>query len=82
MEDLLKEARMLAEGGVKELILVAQETTLYGTDLYGEKKLPALLHELCKIEELSWIRILYCYPEELTDGEFIFKRKWNSFVWM
>ena len=67
MEDLLKEARMLAEGGVKELILVAQETTLYGTDLYGEKKLPALLHELCKIEELSWIRILYCYPEEITD---------------
>ncbi len=67
MEDLLKEARLLAEGGVKELILVAQETTLYGTDLYGEKKLPALLHELCKIEELSWIRILYCYPEEITD---------------
>ena len=67
MEDLLKEARDLAEGGVKELILVAQETTLYGMDLYGEKRLPALLKELCKIEGLSWIRILYCYPEEITD---------------
>ncbi len=67
MEDLLKEARELAEGGVKELILVAQETTLYGKDLYGEKCLPKLLKELCKIRELSWIRILYCYPEEITD---------------
>lgn len=67
MEDLLKEARELVNGGVKELILVAQETTLYGTDLYGEKALPKLLGELCKIEELKWIRILYCYPEEITE---------------
>ena len=67
MEELLKEAKQLAEGGVKELILVAQETTLYGVDLYGEKRLPRLLQELCKIEELSWIRLLYCYPEEITD---------------
>lgn len=67
MEDLLKEARELAEGGVKELILVAQETTLYGIDLYGEKALPKLLKELCRIEELEWIRILYCYPEEITE---------------
>ena len=70
MDELLKEARELAEGGVRELILVAQETTLYGVDLYGEKRLPALLRELCKIEELKWIRILYCYPEEIT-GELI-----------
>lgn len=67
MEKLLAEAAFLADKGVKELILVAQETTLYGTDLYGEKKLPALLHELCRIEGLKWIRILYCYPEEITD---------------
>lgn len=67
MESLLAEAKILAESGVKELILVAQETTLYGTDLYGEKRLPQLLRELAKIEELQWIRILYCYPEEITD---------------
>ena len=67
MEKLLVEASQLAQKGVKELILVAQETTLYGTDLYGEKKLPALLQELCRIEGLEWIRILYCYPEEITD---------------
>ena len=67
MEHLLKEAQDLAEGGVKELILVAQETTMYGTDLYGEKRLPQLLRELCKINGLRWIRILYCYPEEITD---------------
>lgn len=67
MESLLEEAKALAEGGVKELILVAQETTLYGTDLYGEKKLPQLLRDLAKIEELQWIRLLYCYPEEITD---------------
>ena len=67
MEKLLAEASQLAQKGVKELILVAQETTLYGTDLYGEKKLPALLQELCRIEGLEWIRILYCYPEEITD---------------
>lgn len=67
MEELLEEASMLALNGVKELILVAQETTLYGTDLYGEKKLPELLRKLCKISGLEWIRILYCYPEEITE---------------
>lgn len=67
MERLIQEATSLAEQGVKELILVAQETTLYGKDLYGEKSLPRLLKELCKISGLRWIRILYCYPEEITD---------------
>ena len=67
METLLAEAKTLAEGGVRELILVAQETTLYGMDLYGEKTLPKLLEKLSEIEELKWIRILYCYPEEITD---------------
>lgn len=67
MERLLKEAGELAEQGAKELILVAQETTLYGKDIYGEKKLPALLRGLCKIKGLRWIRLLYCYPEEITD---------------
>lgn len=67
MEKLLEEARGLVSEGVKELILVAQETTLYGVDLYGKKMLPELLRELCRIEELHWIRILYCYPEEITE---------------
>ena len=67
MEELVKEARELAEGGVRELILVAQETTLYGMDLYGEKRLPALLKELAEIPGIHWIRMLYCYPEEITD---------------
>lgn len=67
MERLVKEAEELAEQGVKELILVAQETTLYGKDIYGEKKLPELLRKLCRIPGLRWIRILYCYPEEITD---------------
>ena len=67
MELLIKEAQMLADAGITELLLVAQETTLYGTDLYGEKKLPELLHKLCRIEGFKWIRILYCYPEEITD---------------
>ena len=67
MEDLLEEAAYLAEQGVKELILVAQETTLYGKDLYGEKMLPKLLENLCKIDGIAWIRILYCYPEEITE---------------
>lgn len=66
MEKLLSEARQLVQGGVRELILVAQETTLYGVDLYGKKSLPRLLKELCRIEELEWIRLLYCYPEEIT----------------
>lgn len=66
MENLIAQARHLAESGVKELILVAQETTLYGTDLYGEKRLPELLERLSDVEEVCWIRILYCYPEEIT----------------
>ena len=67
MEQLLKEAKELAEGGVKELILVAQETTVYGKDIYGKKSLHVLLKELCKIKGIRWIRILYCYPEEIYD---------------
>ncbi len=67
MERLLEEARHLAGQGVKELILVAQETTLYGVDLYGEKALPRLLRELCGIPGIQWIRIQYCYPEEITE---------------
>lgn len=66
MEQLIDEARQLAEGGVKELILVAQETTLYGKDLYGEKSLPKLLKGLGAIPGIRWIRIQYCYPEEIT----------------
>ena len=65
MEQLLSQAAYLAEQGVKELILVAQETTVYGKDLYGEKSLHKLLKELCKIQGIQWIRILYCYPEEI-----------------
>lgn len=66
MEDLLEQAEKLAESGVKELILVAQETTMYGVDLYGRKRLPELLDELAKIDGIEWIRLLYCYPEEIT----------------
>lgn len=65
MEDLVEQARKLVQNGVRELILVAQETTLYGTDLYGEKSLHKLLEALCRIEDLHWIRILYAYPEEI-----------------
>ena len=68
MEQLLKQARELVEGGVRELILVAQETTLYGTDLYGKKMLPELIRQLAALEDLHWIRILYCYPEEIDDA--------------
>ncbi len=67
MERLLKEAQELAEQGVKELILVAQETTVYGKDVYGEKSLHLLLRKLCEIRSLRWIRVLYCYPEEIYD---------------
>lgn len=67
MESLVEEAGRLAQQGVKELILVAQETTLYGMDLYGKKMLPELLRELCRISGIYWIRILYCYPEEIDD---------------
>lgn len=67
MEDILDEAKALCEKGVKELIIVAQDTTKYGEDLYGEYRLPALLGELSKIEKLHWIRLLYCYPDRITD---------------
>ena len=67
MEKLIEEAKSLAERGVKELNIIAQDSTRYGEDLYGESKLPELLTELCKIEKLKWIRILYCYPERITD---------------
>lgn len=67
MDDCLYEARMLAEDGVKELIVVAQDTSRYGIDLYGERKLPELLRELCRIEKLHWVRVHYLYPDELTD---------------
>lgn len=68
MERLIQEAEELAEAGVRELILVAQETTLYGKDLYGEKSLHKLLRKLCRIDGLRWIRILYCYPEEIDEN--------------
>lgn len=67
MENLLDEARKLAAEGVRELNVIAQDTTRYGIDLYGKYMLPELLTELCRIEELKWIRILYCYPERITD---------------
>ena len=67
MEELVREAQELADKGVKELILVAQETTVYGMDLYGHKALPELLRRLCEINDIYWIRILYCYPEEIDD---------------
>jgi len=67
MEVLEAQARKLAEGGVRELILVAQETTFYGMDLYGKKALPELLRRLAAISDIYWIRVLYCYPEEITD---------------
>ncbi len=67
MDSLLEEAEYLAEQGVKELIVVAQETSIYGRDLYGEDKLPELLRKLCLIEGIEWIRVLYCYPEDITE---------------
>lgn len=67
MEQILEDARNLAAQGAGELILVAQETTLYGTDLYGRKMLPELLRRLCLLKDVHWIRILYCYPEEITE---------------
>ena len=67
MDAVLEDARMLAEAGVNELNIVAQETTTWGKDIYGEKRLHVLLKELCKIEGIQWIRLLYCYPEEITD---------------
>ena len=79
LEDLVAQAKELAASGVKELILVAQETTLYGVDLYGEKSLHRLLDALNEIPGLVWIRILYCYPEEIYD-ELIASIKRNSKV--
>ncbi len=67
IEDCVNEAKRLAKGGVKELIVVAQDTTAYGTDIYGESKLCELLKELCKIDGIKWIRTLYTYPERITD---------------
>ena len=67
IENLVKEAQWLADGGVKELILIAQDTSYYGNDIYGKPMLPELLRELCKIDKLRWIRVLYCYPERITD---------------
>ncbi len=67
MEDVLAEARTMAENGVSEIVVIAQDTSRYGEDLYGESKLPELLRELCKIDGLKWIRTLYCYPERITD---------------
>ena len=67
MDELVKEASLLADSGAKELILVAQETTVYGQDIYGRKSLPELLKKLCKIDGIEWIRLMYCYPEEITD---------------
>lgn len=66
MEELIEEATYLVSQGIKELILVAQETTLYGFDIYGKKTLPDLLKKLCNISGIEWIRLLYCYPEEIT----------------
>lgn len=67
MEDVLHEAKMLADKGIKELIIIAQDTTKYGIDIYGESKLPELLEKLCEIENIHWIRFLYSYPEGITD---------------
>ena len=67
IENIVEEARQLAELGVKELIVIAQDTTAYGIDIYGEYKLPQLLRELCEIDGIEWIRLLYCYPDKLTD---------------
>ncbi|MDR0530739.1 MAG: 30S ribosomal protein S12 methylthiotransferase RimO [Oscillospiraceae bacterium] len=66
-EDILEEARQLAGRGVKELVLIAQDTTRYGLDLYGARTLPGLLRKLCRIDGIAWLRLLYCYPDEVTD---------------
>lgn len=79
MEDLVAQAKYLVSNGITEICLVAQETTLYGVDLYGSKKLPELLRKLSEIEELVWIRLLYCYPEEITE-ELISEIRDNSKV--
>ena len=67
IDSLVEEAKLLAEQGAKEIVIVAQDTSIYGRDLYGEPKLHILLEKLCAIEDIAWIRLLYCYPETLTD---------------
>lgn len=67
IEELVEEAKNLAKNGTRELLVIAQETTVYGIDLYGTKKLPELLKRFCEIDGIEWIRVLYCYPEEITD---------------
>lgn len=67
IEDIVDEARFLAQSGYSEIVLVAQDVTVYGKDLYGEKKIVDLVREISKIDEIKWIRLLYCYPEEITD---------------
>jgi len=67
VEAIVEEAELLVKAGVKEIILVAQDTTRYGEDLYGERKLPELMKNLCRIDDLKWLRVMYCYPEEITD---------------
>lgn len=79
MPELIEQAKYLVDNGITEICLVAQETTVYGTDLYGKKMLPELLHELSKIEDLQWIRLLYCYPEEITP-ELIYEIRDNAKV--
>ena len=79
MPDLIAQAKYLVENGITEICLVAQETTVYGVDIYGKKMLPELLHELSKIEDLQWIRLLYCYPEEITP-ELIYEIRDNAKV--
>ena len=84
MEDLVEEAGRLVDGGAKELILVAQETTVYGVDLYGQKMLPELLRRLCRLEGLAWIRVLYCYPEEITEEliQVMKKKRRSVTIWI
>ena len=67
MEELVEEAALLASKGVRELTVIAQDTTEYGSDLYGKRMLPELLNKLCEVEGLKWIRVLYCYPEKISD---------------
>ncbi|MCI8308315.1 MAG: 30S ribosomal protein S12 methylthiotransferase RimO [Lachnospiraceae bacterium] len=78
MPELVKQAEYLASCGVKELIIVAQETTLYGTDIYGEDSLPKLLDRLCEVDGIEWIRLLYAYPEDITEELVLTMKKQNK----
>lgn len=80
VESLVEEAQMLARAGVKELVLVAQDVTAYGRDLYGETRLPELLEALCAIDGLRWIRLLYCYPQHITDDLLTVMREQEKIV--